>query len=313
MMEKITIASRESVLAMWQAEYIQGCLKKHYPQLTVEILGISTKGDRILDKTLSKIGGKGLFIKELETALQEGKADLAVHSIKDVPMVLPEGFALTAIPERANPCDAFVSNHYSALHTLPEGAIVGTASLRREAQIRAAFPHLTIHTLRGNVQTRLRKLDEGQYDAIILAAAGLERLNLHERIRGVLSVDESLPAAGQGALGIEIAEHREDMRQLLAVLHDCDSADCVLAERALARELGGSCQVPLAAYAVLEGDNLYLRGLVAYPDGSEVLTAQARAPRQYAESLGKAVAKLLAEDGAMDLIAEVLAQEGNEA
>lgn len=311
-MKKITIASRESLLAMWQAKHIQGYLKTHYPQLEVDILGISTKGDRILDRTLSKIGGKGLFIKELETALQDGRADLAVHSIKDVPMILPEGFTLAAIPTRANPCDAFVANHYAHLHELPEGAVVGTASLRREAQIRAAFPYLNIKTLRGNVQTRLRKLDEGEYDAIILAAAGLERLELHHRIRATLSVEDSLPAAGQGALGIEIAEQRDDLRDLLSVLHDQDSADCVIAERALARELGGSCQVPLAAHAVLEENTLYLRGFVAYPNGTHVLTAQARAPREYAESLGKMVAKKLADDGADKLIADVLAAQNDE-
>lgn len=306
-MQKITIVSRESALAMWQAKHIQARLQALYPDYVVDILGMTTQGDQILDRTLSKIGGKGLFVKELETALADGRADLAVHSIKDVPMVLPEGFALAAIGERANPCDAFVSNRYAALADLPAGAVVGTSSLRREAQLRARFPQLDIRPLRGNVQTRLRKLDEEQYDAIILAAAGLERLELHERIRGLILPEESLPAAGQGALGIEIAAHRDDMRALLAPLNHAASADCVMAERALARALGGSCQVPLAAYAVVEDENLYLRGLVAYPDGSEVLTAEARAPRQYADALGRAVAKLLADDGAQEMIDEVLA------
>lgn len=310
-MQNITIVSRESALAMWQAQYVQAQLQALYPDCHIEILGTTTKGDQILDKTLSKIGGKGLFIKELEVALAEGRADLAVHSLKDVPMELPQGFTLTAIGERANPCDAFVSNRFAALSDLPAGAVVGTASLRREAQLRARFPQLDIRPLRGNVQTRLRKLDEGQYDAIILAAAGLERLGLSERIRALIAPEESLPAAGQGALGIEIASHRDDMRALLAPLNHADTADCVTAERALARALGGSCQVPLAAYAVVEGDNLYLRGLVAYPDGSEVITAEARAPRAYADALGRAVAKLLAEDGAEELIAEVLAAQAN--
>lgn len=310
-MQNITIVSRESALAMWQAQYVQAQLQALYPDCYIEILGTTTKGDQILDKTLSKIGGKGLFIKELEVALAEGRADLAVHSLKDVPMELPQGFALTAIGERANPCDAFVSNRFAALSDLPAGAVVGTASLRREAQLRARFPQLDIRPLRGNVQTRLRKLDEGQYDAIILAAAGLERLGLSERIRALIAPEESLPAAGQGALGIEIASHRDDMRALLAPLNHADTADCVTAERALARALGGSCQVPLAAYAVVEGDNLYLRGLVAYPDGSEVITAEARAPRAYADALGRAVAKLLAEDGAEELIAEVLAAQAD--
>lgn len=305
----ITIATRESLLAMWQAKHIQARLQGLYPEKEVLILGMTTQGDQILDKTLSKIGGKGLFVKELETALADGHADLAVHSIKDVPMDLPDGFDLVAITERANPCDAFVSHKYASLAELPENAIVGTSSLRREAQLRARFPHLQIQSLRGNVQTRLRKLDEGQYDAIILAAAGLERLELSDRIRCLMTPDESLPAAGQGALGIEIASHRDDLRSLLAPLNHSETADCVIAERSLARALGGSCQVPLAAFAECEENQIYLRGLVAYPDGSEVITAEARAPRTYAESLGRAVAKLLEDDGAMEIIQSVLQKE----
>ena len=305
----ITIATRESLLAMWQAKHIQARLQGLYPEKEVLILGMTTQGDQILDKTLSKIGGKGLFVKELETALADGRADLAVHSIKDVPMDLPDGFDLVAITERANPCDAFVSHKYASLAELPENAIVGTSSLRREAQLRARFPHLQIQSLRGNVQTRLRKLDEGQYDAIILAAAGLERLELSDRIRCLMTPDESLPAAGQGALGIEIASHRDDLRSLLAPLNHSETADCVIAERSLARALGGSCQVPLAAFAECEENQIYLRGLVAYPDGSEVITAEARAPRTYAESLGRAVAKLLEEDGAMEIIQSVVQKE----
>ena len=243
----------------------------------------------------------------MEAALQDGRADLAVHSIKDVPMVLPEGFALVAISERANPFDAFISNHYARLEDLPKGAIVGTSSLRREAQLRARFPHLTIQPLRGNVQTRLAKLDNGDYDAIILAAAGLERLELHNRIRGVLSPADSLPAAGQGALGIEIAAHRTDLIATLLPLNHAKTAACVTAERALARALGGSCQVPLAAYCTADDAGLLtLHGLVAHPDGSVVLTSNAQAPAQYADALGRAVAKKLADDGAMDIIQAVL-------
>lgn len=306
--KKLTIASRESALAMWQARHIQAQLQALYPDCQIDILGMTTQGDQILDKTLSKIGGKGLFIKELETALQENRADLAVHSIKDVPMDLPEGFALVAIGERANPFDAFVSNQYARLEDLPQGAIVGTSSLRREAQLRARFPHLNIKPLRGNVQTRLAKLDNGDYDAIILAAAGLERLELHERIRSVLSPADSLPAAGQGALGIEIATHRADLVQTLLPLNHAKTAACVTAERALARALGGSCQVPLAAYCTADDNGvLTLHGLVAHPDGSVMLTAQAQAPAEYADALGRAVAQKLADDGAKDVIADVLA------
>ena len=256
---------------------------------------------------MSKIGGKGLFIKELETALQENRADLAVHSIKDVPMDLPDGFALVAIGERANPFDAFVSNQYERLEDLPKGAVVGTSSLRREAQLRARFPHLNIKPLRGNVQTRLSKLDNGDYDAIILASAGLERLALNHRIRTILSPADSLPAAGQGALGIEIATHRQDLVEVLLPLNHPKTAACVTAARALARALGGSCQVPLAAYCTADDKGLLtLNGLVAHPDGSVVLTAQAQAPAPYADALGRAVAKKLADDGAVEVIEAVL-------
>ena len=308
--QKLVIASRESALAMWQAKHIQAILQQMYPQCEVSILGMTTQGDQILDKTLSKIGGKGLFVKELETALQEHRADLAVHSIKDVPMVLPEGFALVAIGERANPFDAFVSNQYQRLEDLPKGAVVGTSSLRREAQLRARNPHLVIKPLRGNVQTRLAKLDKGDYDAIILAAAGLERLQLNDRIRCVLSPADSLPAAGQGALGIEIAAHRADLVDVLLPLNHAKTAACVTAERALARALGGSCQVPLAAYCTADDAGiLTLNGLVAHSDGSVVLTAQAQAPAQYADALGRAVAKKLADDGANEIIEAVLRGE----
>ena len=307
--KKLVIASRESMLAMWQAEYIKGRLKALYPDCEVEILGMTTRGDQILDRTLSKIGGKGLFIKELEQALQDGRADLAVHSIKDVPMELPEGFALAAIGERASPFDAFVSNQYARLEEMPAGSIVGTSSLRREAQLRAKFPHLTIKPLRGNVQTRLSKLDNGDYDAVILAAAGLQRLGLDGRIREILSPADSLPAAGQGALGIEIAARRTDLADILRPLNHEETAACVTAERALARALGGSCQVPLAAYCVMEDGLLTLNGLVGHPDGSVIIEASAQAPAAYADALGRAVAKRLADDGAEELIAAVLAEQ----
>ena len=307
--KKLVIASRESMLAMWQAEHIKGRLKALYPDCEVEILGMTTRGDQILDRTLSKIGGKGLFIKELEQALQDGRADLAVHSIKDVPMELPEGFVLAAIGERASPFDAFVSNQYARLEDMPEGAIVGTSSLRREAQLRAKFPHLTINPLRGNVQTRLSKLDNGDYDAVILAAAGLQRLGLDGRIREILSPADSLPAAGQGALGIDIAARRTDLADILRPLNHEETAACVTAERALARALGGSCQVPLAAYCVMEDGLLTLNGLVGHPDGSVIIEASAQAPAAYADALGRAVAKRLADDGAEELIAAVLAEQ----
>lgn len=307
--KKLVIASRESMLAMWQAEHIKGRLKALYPDCEVEILGMTTRGDQILDRTLSKIGGKGLFIKELEQALQDGRADLAVHSIKDVPMELPEGFVLAAIGERASPFDAFVSNQYARLEEMPEGAIVGTSSLRREAQLRAKFPHLTIQPLRGNVQTRLSKLDNGDYDAVILAAAGLQRLGLDGRIREILSPTDSLPAAGQGALGIEIAARRTDLADILRPLNHEETTACVTAERALARALGGSCQVPLAAYCVMEDGLLTLNGLVGHPDGSVIIEASAQAPAAYADALGRAVAKRLADDGAEELIAAVLAEQ----
>lgn len=306
-MDKIVIASRESRLAMWQAEHIKARLQTLYPHLSVDILGMTTQGDQILDKTLSKIGGKGLFVKELEVALAEGRADLAVHSIKDVPMVLPEGFALAAICEREDPRDALVSARYADLSELPDGAVVGTSSLRRESQIRARYPRLVVKPLRGNVQTRLRKLDDGEFDAIILAAAGLKRLGLSERIRKELPPSESLPAAGQGALGIEIRADRADLMQLLAPLNHAATHSCVSAERALARELGGSCQVPLGAFATLNEGTLALGGFVASPDGSVMLTASASAPADYADALGRAVAKKLLDDGAGPLIEAVLA------
>ncbi|MFM2440838.1 MAG: hypothetical protein RLZZ349_565, partial [Pseudomonadota bacterium] len=238
---KLVIASRESPLAMWQALHIQSRLQTLYPNTTVEILGMTTTGDQILDTPLAKVGGKGLFVKELEMALADGRADLAVHSMKDVPMNLPDGFMMAATGEREDPRDAFVSNNFTSLEDLPIGSIVGTSSLRRQSQLQARLPHLKIESLRGNLQTRLRKLDEGQYAAIILAAAGLIRLGLSARIRSVISPEQSIPAVGQGALGIEINANRPDLLAILAPLNHADTQVCVEAERGMSRALAGSC------------------------------------------------------------------------
>ncbi len=300
---RLVIASRESALAMWQAEYIRDRLRALYPQTEVSILGMTTQGDQILDVTLSKIGGKGLFVKELETALEDGRADLAVHSLKDVPMHMPEGFALAAIGEREDPHDAFVSNQYENLAALPAGSVVGTSSLRRESQLRARFPHLNIEPLRGNVQTRLRKLDEGRYAAIILAAAGLKRLGLGSRIRNTISSDDSLPAVGQGALGIECRADRADVIALLQPLHHPDTAACVLAERAMSRVLAGSCQVPLGGFAEVQNGKLRMRGFVASPDGKRMVRADLTGEIADPETLGKRVADALLAQGAGEILA----------
>lgn len=303
MTNKLTIATRESPLALWQANFIAAQLQSFYPDLTVELLGMTTEGDRVLDKTLSKIGGKGLFVKELEQALLAGQADLAVHSIKDVPMILPEGFTIAAITAREVPFDAFVSNHYTSLDALPAGAKVGSSSLRRASQIQARYPHLTVLPLRGNVGTRLRKLDEGQYDAIILAAAGLKRLELTDRIRAILSPEESLPAVGQGALGIECLAARTDLCALLQVLNDEETAACVKAERAFSRLLGGSCQLPLGGYAVIAAqDDLLLRGFVASIDGKTFLSDSIRGKKEAAEQVGTQLASQLLARGAREII-----------
>lgn len=237
---------------MWQAIHVQGRLASLNPESDVVILGMTTRGDQILDRPLAEIGGKGLFIKELEVAMEEGRAHLAVHSMKDVPMVMPDGFVLAAISSRENPLDAFVSNKYAGLDDLPAGAVVGTSSLRREAVLRAKYPSLVIKSLRGNLDTRLKKLDAGEYDAIILAAAGLIRLDLENRVKSVLTAEQSLPAPGQGALGIELVAGAADMAAVVAPLNDADSAHCVKAERAMSRALGGSCQVPLGGYAIID-------------------------------------------------------------
>ncbi len=303
--KKLVIASRESALAMWQAKHIQARLQALYPSCDVQILGMTTMGDQILDSPLSRIGGKGLFVKELETALENGSADLAVHSMKDVPMNMPEGFALVATGEREDPRDAFVSNNFNALADLPEGSIVGTSSLRRQSQIQARFPHLKIESLRGNVQTRLRKLDEGQYAAIILAAAGLIRLELGHRIRSFISAEDSIPAVGQGALGIEIRADRSDLIEVLAPLNHTDTQLCVEAERGFSRTLAGSCTVPLGAYATRDGNHINITGFVASVDGKQMLRETMTGEVSNAEAVGKALAEKLVSLGADKILAEL--------
>ena len=303
--KKLVIASRESALAMWQALHIQARLQALYPSCDVQILGMTTTGDQILDSPLSRIGGKGLFVKELEMALADGSADLAVHSMKDVPMNLPEGFAMAATGEREDPRDAFVSNNFNALEDLPHGSIVGTSSLRRQSQIQARFPNLKIESLRGNVQTRLRKLDEGQYAAIILAAAGLIRLGLGDRIRQFISPVLSIPAVGQGALGIEINASRTDLIDILAPLNHIDTQLCVEAERGFSRALAGSCTVPLGAYAVRNGNNINMTGFVASVDGKQILREKASGSINDAEAIGKTLAAKLVMRGADKILAEL--------
>ena len=305
-MNKIVIATRESQLALWQAEHVKARLIALHPGLQVELLGMTTQGDQILDSPLSPIGGKGLFVKELEVAMAEGRADLAVHSIKDVPMDLPAGFELTAISEREDPRDAFVSNTYASLAELPAGARVGTSSLRRHAQLRARFPRLVVDTLRGNVNTRLRKLDEGQYDAILLAAAGLKRLGFGSRIRAELEPHESLPAVGQGALGIEIRCGRPDLAALLAPLNDPVTAACVRAERAMSRELQGGCQAPIGGYAVMENGRLRLTGFVADLEGQRFYRTEVTGAAADPEAVGHTAAADLIRQGADRLLAEIV-------
>ena len=303
--ERIVIATRESRLALWQAEHIKARLEGLYPGCRVELLGMTTRGDQILDRPLAKVGGKGLFVKELETALLDGRADIAVHSMKDVPMEMGEEFVLPCITEREVPLDAFVSNRYASLDDMPPGAVVGTSSLRRESQIHAQYPFLGVTSLRGNLDTRLRKLDEGQYDAIILAAAGLTRLGLSERIRSVMPAEISLPAAGQGALGIECLASRADVIGWLQPLADADTSACVRAERAVARALAGSCEVPLGAYALMREGKVWLRGFVARPDGSEIMRAERDGSPAEAEALGWALAEDLRAQGADMILADL--------
>lgn len=301
--KKLVIATRESPLAMWQALHIQSRLQVLYPHTVVEILGMTTTGDQILDTPLAKVGGKGLFVKELETALADGRADLAVHSMKDVPMNLPDGFMLAATGEREDPRDAFVSNNFASLEDLPAGSVVGTSSLRRQSQLQARLPHLKIESLRGNLQTRLRKLDEGQYAAIILAAAGLIRLGLQSRIRSVIAPSLSIPAVGQGALGIEISTSRPELVEVLAPLNHPDTQACVEAERAMSRALAGSCTVPLGAYATCENDTIHITGFVASVDGKQMLVETATGKRTAADALGKQLAQQLVAKGADKILA----------
>lgn len=307
MPSKLIIASRESRLAMWQAEHVRDRLAALYPQCSIEILGMTTRGDQILDRTLSKVGGKGLFVKELEVAMAEGRADLAVHSLKDVPMELPEGFELAAVLEREDPRDAFVSNDYASLDELPAGAVVGTSSLRRQSLIAARYPHLVIKPLRGNLDTRLGKLDRGDYAAIILAAAGLKRLGLPQRIRAFLEPEHSLPAAGQGAMAIEICSGERadgaDLRALLAPLDHQDTARAVAAERKVSKVFGGSCQIPLAAHATVDGPSMRLRAMVATPDGKRSAAAELLGDAAAPEALGQQVSELLRQQDADAILA----------
>ena len=309
---EIRIATRKSALALWQAEYVKARLEHAHPGLLVTLVPMVSRGDKLLDSPLSKIGGKGLFVKELETALLENEADIAVHSMKDVPMDFPEGLGLFCICEREDPRDAFVSNTYASLDDLPEGSVVGTSSLRRQAQLLTRRPDLNIRFLRGNVNTRLAKLDAGEYDAIILAAAGLIRLGFEDRITSAISIDDSLPAGGQGAVGIECRSADSEIHALLAPLHHADTAVRVTAERALNKHLNGGCQVPIACYAVLEGDQIWLRGLVGDPDGSLLLTAQARGPQGAATELGVKVAEALLDQGAGAILKAVYGEAGHE-
>lgn len=300
---RIVIATRESALAMWQAQHVKALLLAAHPGIEVEIHGMTTEGDRKLDTSLAAIGGKGLFVKELEDALARGEADIAVHSMKDVPMELLAGQVIAANPERADPRDAFVSRRYPSLAALPAGARVGTSSLRRESQLRAARGDLVVEPLRGNVPTRMRKLDEGRYDAILLAAAGLKRLGLAEHITALLTTDESLPAAGQGAIGIECRADRDDLLRALAPLDHAQTASCVRAERAVARALAGSCTVPLAAFGEVHAGELRLRGYVGSPDGSRIARASIEGPASQAEALGLALAGRLRDAGAGEILA----------
>lgn len=309
---EIRIATRKSALALWQAEYVKARLQEAHPGLVVTLVPMVSRGDKLLDSPLSKIGGKGLFVKELETALLENQADIAVHSMKDVPMDFPEGLGLFCICEREDPRDAFVSNTYPSLEQLPQGSVVGTSSLRRQAQLLTRRPDLQIRFLRGNVNTRLAKLDAGEYDAIILAAAGLIRLGFEDRISSFISVDDSLPAGGQGAVGIECRSADTEIHALLAPLHHADTASQVTAERALNKHLNGGCQVPIACYAVLEGEQIWLRGLVGEPSGGLLLSAEARGPRTSASELGVQVADALLAQGADDILRAVYGEAEQE-
>lgn len=303
----IRIATRKSPLALWQAYFVKDALQNAHPGLEVELVTMVTKGDIILDTPLAKVGGKGLFVKELEVAMLEGRADLAVHSMKDVPVDFPEGLGLVTICEREDPRDAFVSNTYDNVDALPQGAVVGTCSLRRQCQLKERRPDLIIKELRGNVGTRLGKLDAGEYDAIVLASAGLKRLELEERIRSFIEPEESLPAVGQGAVGIECRLDDERLRKLLEPLNDIDTSDRVLCERAMNLTLEGGCQVPIGSYSVLDGDQIWLRGLVGEPDGTTIIRGEISGHRKDAEELGVRLANQLLNDGAKEILEKLYA------
>ena len=307
--KNLRIATRKSPLAMWQAEHIKARLEALHPGLIIELVTFTTKGDKILDTPLAKIGGKGLFVKELETAMLNGDADIAVHSMKDVPMEFPEGLELGVICERENPHDAFVSNHYQSIDELPQGAVVGTSSLRRQCQVQQLRPDLVIKSLRGNVQTRLGKLDAGEFDAIILAAAGLLRMEMDDRIASFIPAEQSLPAGGQGALGIEWRANDSAVHDLIKPLAHAPTAACVMAERALNKRLQGGCQVPIAAYATLEGEHLNLRGLVGSVDGKQMLTTEQDGNIADAEAMGIRAAEHLLAQGAGQILEQVYGHE----
>lgn len=311
-MDTLRIATRKSPLALWQAEHVAELLRKAHDDLRVELVPMSTRGDKLLDAPLAKVGGKGLFIKELENALLDGRADIAVHSLKDVPVEIPDGFALPVIMARADPRDGLVSNHHDTLAGLPSGARVGTSSLRRQCQLLAVRPDLEIRTIRGGVHTRLAKLDAGDFDALILAVAGLQRLGMGDRVGEALEPEVLLPAVGQGVLGIECRGADTQVESLIAALGDADSAARVRAERAMNTRLGGGCQVPIAGYAELEGGELTLRALVASVDGTRMLRAEGQAPREQGAQLGQSVADDLLEQGADEILAEVYADGGDD-
>ena len=304
-LKTLKIATRQSPLALWQANFVKDQLEKFHPTLSVELVPMVTKGDVILDSPLAKIGGKGLFVKELENALLEKRADIAVHSMKDVPMEFPEGLGLSVICQREDPRDAFVSNTYRSLDELPQGAIVGTSSLRRQCQLKQLRPDLDIRSLRGNVGTRLSKLDNGEYDAIILASAGLIRLGLAERIASFIEVEQSLPAAGQGAVGIECRVDDEEVKVLLAPLADATTTTCVLAERAMNTRLQGGCQVPIGGYAIEQNGEVFLRALVGETDGSAIIRAEGKSAVENAEALGVSIAEQLLAQGADKILAKI--------
>lgn len=302
MKSTLRIATRKSPLALWQAEHVKTCLMAEHEGLNVELVTFTTQGDKILDTPLAKIGGKGLFVKELETAILEGKADIAAHSIKDVPMDFPEGLFLSTILEREESCDALVSNKIDSVQKLPIGAIVGTCSLRRQSQILSKRPDLKIKDLRGNVNTRLKKLDNDEYDAIILACAGLIRLDMADRIKQRIPSSWILPAVGQGAVGLEARIDDEETLSLLSALHHKDTADKVTAERALNKQLNGGCQVPIASFAILDGDTLHLQALVGEPDGSKLVQSDISGHRDDAEQLGIKLADELLSLGAKEIL-----------